>query len=144
MQKGFTGRHKGATMQISDYGAYLHGDGDPVDLANRKNEENYTARGRMLPNKQEILDLIKEQMASEFSAMQDYLSGRINRPAIKGDPLLFFEFPDCFESRIAILDGFPGELTEIDMAWIKNSRGLIQKYHEAVYMQGNIKELVPA
>ena len=100
-----------------------------------------TTAARMKPFKAEMLSIIKTRVNREFNALQDYLSGKIKKPEIVTvineieypESLLFFENPEIFEEEVSALDDDLGELSETDLAWIKNTRELIRKYHVLVY-----------
>ena len=103
----------------------------------------WTSAARSKANKREMLSLIKTAMVKEFTAAQDYLSGKIPEPKteriiggkVYKEELYYFAYPQMFEDDIKTLDDNFGELSDIDFAWIKNTRALIKKYYAILYME---------
>ena len=107
----------------------------------QKVKGTWTSEANMKASKTTMLSIIKEQANKEFNALQDYLNGKIDEPkktriignVVSEDNLLYFEYPAEFEKDIAGLENDLGDLSDSDLAWIENTKNLIQKYHAVVY-----------
>ena len=88
----------------------------------------WTSAAKWTQSKTSALSVIKDDVNKEFTAIQDFLSGKTDE--VKD--LFYFRYPESFEKHIAALDDeteIHGDLSDADLAWIENTRMLINKYH---------------
>ena len=111
----------------------------------------WVSKANFTLSKKAFFPSIKEKMNEYFNVLQSYLRGEIKEPAIIHQiderryecwPLYYFEFPEFFENDISTLDDCYGDLSETDLAWIKNARELIRKYHAIVYEKKQESQLL--
>jgi|GEM_PF-422520 len=107
-----------------------------------KTRGTWTSAAKWTQSKTSALSIIKDEVSKEFSAIQDFLSGKTSEPKIITKmyqyefDLCYFADPEYFETATAALDdetSYHGDLYEEDIAWIENTRLLITKYHGIVY-----------
>ena len=103
-----------------------------AEEAARDEAKGIRSMAQWTPSRQTMINWFKEDFNEEFTVIQDYLSGKIAEPKkTRGDQdlcCIYFAYPECFEEKVAFEDD--DELSEADLAWIKNARGLVKKYHD--------------
>ena len=78
------------------------------------------------PPRRERFSFLQERFEGEFSQFIDFLKGKLEIPW----RLNYIEHPEDFDYDLTMLDKCWGDcLTFADLAWIKNTRELIKKYH---------------
>jgi hypothetical protein len=95
-------------------------------------------------SKQEMLMDLQKEFAAEFDQYAAYLKGEKRDPEfyiLRGCRLYYIPFPRMFEDRLEYIGQFAGEFTAADMAWINNSRELINAYHQ-IY-EGEMMRILP-
>jgi hypothetical protein len=103
-------------------------------------EEDVGNLAGMKVSKSFSLSIIMETFGREYSEFTNFLAGKLdmsNKAFYEwSDRKLFYiEFPESFEKAIANLENDSGDLTSTELAWISNTRKLIQKYHAIAYKQ---------
>jgi len=91
---------------------------------------------------------LQEDIAKELNAIEDYLSGkqdyleydepkkniRIEKGVIYSSSLRYFQFPESFNEEIkSLVEGNEEEFSDIELAWVKDTKELISKYHAMFY-----------
>jgi len=91
---------------------------------------------------------LQESINEEYNAIQAFLDGkmdkRLDEPRLyveikngilyDGNPLTYFKFPNEFDEYVAsLMEGNEEEFSDIEKAWIKNTKELLGKYHAQIY-----------
>ena len=108
----------------------------------------WVSAAKWKPWKNQSILLIKARVNEEFAAIEDFLNGKIKEPKTVrmignlryDEECYYFANPFMYEGDIVALDDDLGELSETDLAWIKNTRESINKYHAIVYQEGGFEE----
>lgn len=101
-------------------------DGEWETERNRSHAE-LEANFYRLTGKAEILDMTRREWEREYR--ENVSDGKIREDRKEIYLVGYISNPAFFDERIAYLDRFGGELTAADLAWIKNTRELVEKYH---------------
>jgi hypothetical protein len=103
-------------------------------------EGKYLSLNRMPLSTDEHLEIIKKEVDENLAAVKDFLDGKTDRPLIVKtfdgrrwtETPRYLDYPESFERDVAGLSDCIGDLETADLAWISETKKIIEEYHDLI------------